>query len=262
MVHSSLSSFGRVPGAAEAVIAALQDVVTPDGTIMMPSFNHGRVYKQDPPSCYDPLTTPTTNGRVPDTFWRQEGVFRSWHPTHAFAAWGRCARRYTQAHHRALTCGPGSPVGLLGADGGYGLLLGVRWNANTYHHVVEMSTAAPCLGRRTIELPMKLPDGRTVRARTWGWRRAGCPITDRARYGEMMESRGLTRQSTIGRCRAKLFRLKDCYDLLAELFGNGWMEAPPCSRCPIRPGVAAETVPSDWDEQRHCLKSDSPALEY
>src|SRR5262245_28997768 len=34
-VHSSLSAFGRVVGGAPAVIDALIDVITPDGTIVM-----------------------------------------------------------------------------------------------------------------------------------------------------------------------------------------------------------------------------------
>ena len=263
MVHSSLNCFGRVAGGAEAVIDALRDVLTESGVILMPSFNHGRIYKiDDPPGIFDPTTSYTVNGRIPKTFWRQQGVLRSWQPTHAFAAWGRRAREYTQYHHRALTCGPGSPLGMLYRDGGYGLLLGVRWNVNTFHHVVEQCVAAPCLGRRATELPMRLPDGRIVPARTWSWRKQGCPITDQARYGELMESRGLVKFGQIGGCRAKLFRLADCYDLLAELFANGLDEFPPCSRCSIRPNVYPETVESDWDEANQCLKPDSPAWQY
>lgn len=37
MVHSSLSSFGRVDGGAETVIQALQDVVGEAGTIIAPT---------------------------------------------------------------------------------------------------------------------------------------------------------------------------------------------------------------------------------
>ena len=44
MVHSSLSSFGHVLGGARTVIEALMEVVTPEGTLMMPSFNHGEPF--------------------------------------------------------------------------------------------------------------------------------------------------------------------------------------------------------------------------
>ena len=41
MVHSSLSRIGHVIGGPGAVIDALLAVIGPDGTLMMPSFNHG-----------------------------------------------------------------------------------------------------------------------------------------------------------------------------------------------------------------------------
>lgn len=262
MVHSSLKSFGRVAGGAEAVVEALMEVLTPDGTLMMPSFNHGRVFRPGGPGHFDPRATPTTNGVIPDAFWRLPAVHRSLHPTHSFAAWGRHARRYTQHHHRTLTCGPDSPLGLLGREAGYGLLLGVGYNVNTFHHVVEMSTAAPCLGRRTESLPMRLPDGREVQGRTWSWRDRGCPITDGTRYGPLMATRSLQSETRIGACRAVLFRLRDCFDLIAELLRTGVDGFPPCSGCPIRPRSGRTTVPSDWDDQQHCLTPDSPAWAY
>ena len=262
MVHSSLSSFGWVAGGPEAVIEAIESVVTEAGTVMMPTFNHGRCYQTSQAGYFDPLTTPTTNGAIPETFRRQEGVCRSWHPTHAFAAWGRKAREYTRLHHRALSCGRGSPLGLLWADGGWGLLLGVGYGANTLHHLVETCTGAPCLGWRTKALAMKLPDGRMVEGRTWSWRAGGCPMDDSARYGAVMESRGLQRETMIGRCRAIAFRLNDCYEVIAELLASGLDEFPPCSRCPVRPRRDSRTVPSDWDDARECLKPDSPAWGY
>jgi aminoglycoside 3-N-acetyltransferase len=244
MVHSSLKSFGHVRGGPEAVIRALMDVLTGEGTLMMPSFNHGRAYAEGQPGYFDPTATPTTNGLIPETFWRLPGVLRSLNPSHSFAAWGASARRYTAGHHRTLTCGPDSPLGLLWRDGGCGLLLGVGYSANTFHHVVEMSTGAPCLGRRTEARPMRLPGGRTVEGRTWSWREQGCPITDGRRYGPLMHARGLDRDQTIGSCRATLFRLDDCYQLIAELLREGVDDSPPCSRCPIRPRSGPRTVPS------------------
>ena len=69
-------------------------------------------------------------------------VLRSLAPTHAFAAWGKNARRYTQFHHRTLTMGPESPLGLLSKDGGYGMLLGVGYRTIA-RHVVETTVGSP-----------------------------------------------------------------------------------------------------------------------
>jgi aminoglycoside N3'-acetyltransferase len=242
MVHSSLRSFGYVDGGARAVIEALMETVSADGTLMLPSFNHNAPFDEGGPGYYDPRETPTSNGAIPDLFWRLPGVLRSLDPTHPVAAWGKDAERYLRDHHRTLTMGPESPLGLLAGEGGYGLLLGVDFHANTFHHVVEMSTGAPCLGRRSEAYPVHMPDGQTVLGRTWGWRNASCPIDDTAAYAEEMFAGGWVREKTIGSCRALLFRLSDCYAVVAELLKSGKNGHPPCSRCPIRPRVVAQTV--------------------
>ena len=126
MVHSSLSAFGQVEGGALTVVSALMDLVTPAGTILMPSFNHGQPFGLGGPGVYDPTLTPTANGRIPDTFWRLPGVFRSLDPTHPFAAWGGAAEGYLEGHHLTLTMGADSPLGRLARDGGLQINLGTN----------------------------------------------------------------------------------------------------------------------------------------
>lgn len=262
MVHSSLSSFGHVRDGARTVIDALMEVITPEGTLMMPSFNHGEPFVAGGAGYYHPGETRTTNGAIPDLFWRLPVVQRSLDPTHPIAAWGRNAQPYTRSHHRTLTMGPESPLGLLGTQGGYGLLLGVGYGANTYHHVVEMSTFAPCLGQRTEAYLVRLADGRQVLGRTWSWRSQVCPIDDEAIYREEMETQGLQKTALIGSCRAILFRFSDCYRVIANLLAAGKQGFPPCSRCPVRPQHVAQTVASDWDASTQTLMADSIAWSY
>jgi aminoglycoside 3-N-acetyltransferase len=261
-VHSSLKSFGQVEGGARAVIEALMEVLTPEGTLLMPSFNHNAPFGPGGLGYYHPRETPTSNGAIPELFWRLPGVLRSLDPTHPVAAWGKHARRYTENHHRTLTMGPESPLALLGREGGFGLLLGVWYSANTFHHVVEMSTGAPCLGRRTEAYPVILPDGRRVLGRTWGWRAGSCPFTDEDRYGAEMEARGLQKVVRIGGCRAILFRLKDCNEVVANLLQHGKDGFPPCRGCSIRPRRVPQTVASDWDAENQRPFPDSMAWTY
>jgi aminoglycoside N3'-acetyltransferase len=256
VVHASLSSFGRVRGGPESVIEALMQVLTPSGTLLMPSFNHGAPFEAGGPGWYDPLETPTANGAIADAFWRLPGVHRSLDPTHAFAGWGEGAERYLEGHHRTLTMGPESPLGLLLRDGGWGLLMGVDYRVNTFHHVVEVMTGAPCLGKRTERYPVRLADGRLVEGRTWGWRAARCPLTGAGGYGEELAARGLERRGVVGLSTLRLFRLSDCFELVARLLRDGAPGAPPCRHCPVRPRRVAATVPSDWDEARGQLKRD------
>jgi aminoglycoside N3'-acetyltransferase len=262
MVHSSLKSFGHVDGGAGTVIQALMDLLTPAGTLLQPSFNHGAPFQPGGPGYYSPLETPTTNGTIPDLFWRLPGVRRSLDPTHPFAAWGREAERYTAFHHRTLTMGPRSPLGLLQADDGFCLLIGVGYRSNTFHHVVEMSTGAPCLGQRTEAYPVLLPDGRTVLGRTWGWRERSCPLTDGNRYADELLARGLQRETTVGASHLILYRLRDCFDVIAAILRSGKDGFPPCSGCPIRPRRAAQTLSPDWDPDRQLPLPDSVAWSY
>ncbi len=262
VVHSSLRSFGHVEGGAPTVVDALMTVLTEQGTLLMPSFNHGEPFDTGGAGVFDPLHTRTTNGAIPDHFWRRPGVRRSLDPTHPVAAWGRHAQDYLAEHYRTLTMGPRSPLGQLHADGGYGLLLGVDYTANTFHHVVEMTLKSPCLGRRNEAYPVQLPDGRRVLGRTWGWRGGRCPFTDPGHYGEIMQQRGLHRQMLIGNAIVTFFKLADCFAVVAELLQHGADAAPPCTRCPIRPRVVEATVTSDWDEPAQQPQPDSVAWTY
>jgi aminoglycoside 3-N-acetyltransferase len=260
MVHSSLKSFGHVTGGSQTVIEALMEVLTPQGTLVMPSFNHGTAFEEGALGYYHPAKTATVNGAIPDSFWRMTGVSRSLDPTHAIAAWGKHSQQYTQYHHRTLTMGPQSPLGLLYKDNGLGLLLGVTYGANTFHHVVEMTTGAPCLGLRTEVYPVILPDGLVVQGRTWGWRDGTCPINDYTVYQDEMQI--LHKEVMIGRCRAILFRLLDNFTVIARLLREGKNGVPPCKRCPIRPRRVPQTVPSDWDPINQCLLPGSSAWTY
>jgi aminoglycoside 3-N-acetyltransferase len=253
MVHSSLRSFGRVEDGAQTVIDALQELVTPTGTLMMPSFNHGSVFEPGQTGVYDPLSSPTTNGAIPQLFWQSPGVSRSLNPTHAFACWGDDCWRYLKNHHRTLTLGPASPLGLLAHDGGYGLLLGVGYEANTLHHVAEYLNDAPCLGFRTRSLPVRLPDGRTVEGRSWSFRSAQCPITDATRYAQLMRDRDLQRTTLIGHSLITFFKLQACLDLILELLQQGIDDLPPCQQCPIRPNFKEPFTKSDWDRLTNTL---------
>lgn len=235
MVHSSLKSLGTVVGGPATVIHALMEVLTPEGTLMMPSFNHGQAFKPGQPGIFDPRTTPTTNGAIPQVFWQMDGVLRSLNPTHSFAAWGKQARAYTQGHHHTLTCGPDSPLGLLARAGGHGLLIGVDYRSNTFHHVVETMLAAPCLEQNGVALPMRLPDGRIVEGRTWKWRPRSCPINDAALYGPLIEQQGLEQRTVIGRGLVRRFRLMSVFPVIARCLREGLGGHPPCHECPIRP---------------------------
>ncbi len=221
MVHSSLSALGYLEGGAKAICSALMETIGEEGILMMPTFNHGAPFGKEGPGYYSPKETPTKNGIVPDTFWRMKGVYRSLNPIHPFAAWGKEAKKYVENHHQVTTMGEGSPLHLLEKNGGKVLLLGVDYGSNTFHHTVEMTNNVPCLGKRTSEYPVELPDGRMVRHRTWSYRGESCPIDDSAEYAKLMRERKLEKRLRVGIGEAILFEMSDCRRVIEELLKKG-----------------------------------------
>src|SRR4051812_24587594 len=116
LVHSSLKSIGNVIGGAQTAARALIEVVSPGGTVFVPSFNFG----QFP---WDPKTTGTVTGAITEAFWRLPGVQRSQHCTHSVAAIGPMTDQVLAGHEKAQPFGVDSPLGKLWRLNAWVLLL-------------------------------------------------------------------------------------------------------------------------------------------
>ncbi len=140
LVHSSLSSIGRVEGGADSVIEALLEVLGPSGTLAFPSFHWMQPY--------DP-NLPSKMGVISERFRTWPGVVRGFHATHPVNAIGPQADALLKDHIESPTSsGPETPFGRLIEFGGKILLLGVDNDRNTTMHTIEQIVEASYLTDR------------------------------------------------------------------------------------------------------------------
>lgn len=153
IVHSSLSRLGWVVGNAHAVVAALVDVVGPDGTIVMPAqtgVSDPATWENPPvpeswwPTIrehwppFDPALTPLrAMGAVVECLRRMPGVAHSGHPAVAFIAHGPGAAAITATHPLTDALNDDSPLGRLYDADARIVLMGVDHANNTSLHLAE-----------------------------------------------------------------------------------------------------------------------------
>lgn len=153
MVHSSLGKVGWTVGGPVTVIRALLDVLGTEGTLVMPAespqvsdpgdWNDDRVHADWHETIrahlpvFDPLTTPTTMGAIPEAFRTYPGTLRSNHPMVSVCANGPLSKEITKDHALEFCEGPGTPFEKLYDLDAQTLLLGVGFNRCTSLHYAE-----------------------------------------------------------------------------------------------------------------------------
>lgn len=144
-VQSSLRPFGWVVGGAQAIIDALMETVTYDGTIVMPAFTKNlsdpSMYKSGTvprDSWYDirqsslpfnkRLSSPVNMGEVAVQFMRNDAVLRSNHPAYSFLAWGKYAKLVVEKHPLHFGLSKDSPLSKIVDLNGFVLLAGMNYD--------------------------------------------------------------------------------------------------------------------------------------
>jgi len=129
IVHTSMRALdGYVVGGPVAVVDALMDVLTPTGTLVMPTHSsdntdpsswqrppmpsaHWETIRAEMPP-YRLAITPTNRmGQINEAFRCYPGVRRSTHPAFSFAAWGEHARFVTTGQSLDNSVAERSPIG-------------------------------------------------------------------------------------------------------------------------------------------------------
>lgn len=231
IVHSSLSKIGQVKGGAESVVDALLSVIGKSGTLMMPSFNHRSA------QVYNPQTTPTANGAIPDTMWRRIDAVRSENATHAVAAIGPKAQSYCSGHLQAGAFGVDSPIGRLIKDGGYILALGVTNVTSTAYHVAEISMPCGCIDQFANTDHIVGYDGVVYSTPGQAFRSRGCPVSE-TKIDVSLDRSGLQRHGRVGHAASTLVKAADLYSVRRRHLRSA------CPSCNISPRYVRPTLRS------------------
>lgn len=164
LVHSSLSSLGRVQGGADTVIEALVQAVGDTGTVMFPTLTGKPTDSCDHPPVFDARHSKCWTGTIPETARNRPDAIRSMHPTHSVAAFGRLANWITADHELVRTpCGYGSPYDKLAAIGGKVVLIGIDQSVNTcFHHAEELAEVPYVLLEEPVDVTMTDQNGSKI----------------------------------------------------------------------------------------------------
>ena len=226
IVHSSLSAIGWVCGESVALVRALMDIVTAEGTIVMPAqtslcdpalWNNPPVPPEwidiirDTMPAYDTAITPTCGiGVVAETFRKWPGVIRSANPKHSLAAWGRNAGLVTACHTIDAGLGESSPLARIYDLDGQVLMLGTGYDTCTSLHLAEYRVPG---GIRFKEGSPIMKDGRRI-WQTYEDLELKCDLFPE--IGAEFERRTRVNKGLVGSAESRLFRQREAVDFAVE----------------------------------------------
>lgn len=241
VVHSSLSSFGKVEGGAETVINALLEVLGSEGTLVVPTFNFE-------PGIFDPDTTPSIVGMITEAVRKRPNAVRSHHPTHSVAAIGRLAEVITEGHEKVDPFGRGSALFKVLQAGGKILQLGTTNTSNSMVHVAEEIAGAVYLDR-SRNVGIRTPKGSVVHK----WiRRPGCSRGFDA-IDETLQEQGAISETRIGECNARLMTARTVVDAAVEALKFDpealLCDRPDCGSCAEARAMIAATESDRQDKE-------------
>jgi aminoglycoside 3-N-acetyltransferase len=232
IMHTSLSKIGWVVGGLVSVIRAIMQTITPEGTLVMPTFTGANsepskwknppvpeswweIIRKEMPA-FEPHITPTRGiGKIVESFRNWPGVLRSNHPMSSFAAWGKNTKFIIENHELIDDLGEGSPISRLYELDGQILLIGVTHENNTSIHLAEYRSDFP--GKKNTLTGSAIMVNNQQK---WvEWEELELNSDDFAQLGKDFESKINYKPGKIGMAESRLVSVRAIVD-----FGVEWLK--------------------------------------
>jgi aminoglycoside 3-N-acetyltransferase len=237
LVHCSLRQIGFVPGGAGTLLRAIQRLIGPGGTVVVPTHTadnsttshyhlaavrgmtawQRRRYVARMPG-FDRDTSPSYHtGLFAEHVRCDPDSVRSGHPQTSFAALGPAAGSLMADHRLTSHLGEHSPLAALYAAGGHTLLLGVGYDRCTALHLAEYRLPAD------VDVSMKtyqcfvVQDGRRKRL---VFEAIDLNSSSFGHLGADLDRAAFVRSGRVGHARARLIPIREAVD-----FAVGWLAA-------------------------------------
>ena len=231
LVHAALRTFGQVQGGADTVVAALLEVLGPQGTLVVPTFTFAHEAVPDP--VIDPKTDPSEMGAISEAVRLRPEARRSITYRHSFAAVGRWAEEVTAVDPALSPFDVRSSYGVMLALNGQVVLLGVTYNSSSTHHFAEWICNVPYRHKVAKQVKVRRQDGSVIEMPMIDYqpRAYSASIAPRnsakgsqppfsakrrfdfGRLGKMLEERNLVGKAAIGNAIARRYAMRDLIDL-------------------------------------------------
>lgn len=213
LVHSSYKSFGGVESGPQDVIEALLEVLTPEGTLIMPAFNFD--FNKGKP--WDVRMSPSQMGVITEIARTDPRFKRVFHPIYSFSITGKHAAELTQARYKS-SYERTSIFGRLRDLEGKIMVIGLSYNNSMtfFHHIEQMEGVdyrfiKKFTGEVTDENGSTWVDtfDMLVRDLDKGVHTMVDPM------GALLEERGYIQSRRIGEADVKLMKANDVYAVTA-----------------------------------------------
>ncbi|NBK97001.1 MAG: AAC(3) family N-acetyltransferase [Erysipelotrichia bacterium] len=221
-VQSNLHQFAFINGHYQTLIEAIQEVITYEGTLVVPSFSEGLldpachlqycfardVYEEmrESTQAFHKKRTPADN-ELANQLMRNDAVYRSNHPLHSCVAWGKYAKLMCDKHPLHFSLGKDSFLDKVCEMNGYVLLLGVP-----YQDCDIFKYAATLVGKAPVKIISSPIDKKGIveYVDMLDITYSNKGITH---IKKMMEERSVVKDNFIGNAHCRFFKAKEATNL-------------------------------------------------